>query len=246
MAASHVSAAAAPVASASASRWTRRWSWSKAIIRSQNTSAASGSGERCTSFAAALGLELVAEVAGVAAGEVERQLGGIGAQAREFALAEREERSPAAPRARRPLDRERAGGDVVAHDVAERAVGRAHEREAREAGLHPCAVEPHGVLAVAVERDERGLGVAPRLERAMDDPDPGGRSGARRAERRRSRVRSRKLRTSARPCSVEIDSGWNCTPHSGRVRCSSPITTWSGVHAVTRSDGGTAPTTSEW
>ena len=74
-------------ASASATRWTRRLSWSNAISRSQNSSAASGSGERCTSSPPQLGLELVAEVAGEAAGEVERQLGGVGAQAGQLALA---------------------------------------------------------------------------------------------------------------------------------------------------------------
>ena len=63
---------------------------------------------------------------------------------------------------------------------------------------------------------------------------------------RRARVRSRKFSSSARPWRVLTDSGWNCTPNSGRVRCSRPMITPSGVHAVTRSSAGTAPTASEW
>ena len=127
-------------------------------------------------LAAALGLELVAEVAGVAAGEVERQLRGVGAQARELALAVVEDAlAPLLPPVG-PVDREQPRGDVVAHDVAERAVGGAHEREAREPGPQPRAVQPDGVVAVAVERGERDFGIAPRVERAVVDADAGGRS----------------------------------------------------------------------
>ena len=107
------------------------------------------------------------------------------------------------------------------------------------------------MLAVAEERDERGLGIAPGRERAVVHARAGGRVGGRRRRLRAerppcARVRSRKLRASVRPCSVEIDSGWNWTPHCGRVRCSSPMTTPSGVHAVTRSSAGQSATTSEW
>ena len=136
-------------------------------------------------LAAAVGLELVAEVAGEAAGEVERQPGRIGVQARELALAVGEDALAQLLPPARALDRERARGDLVAHDLAERAVGSAHEREAREAGLRARAVEPDRVLAVAVERDERGLGVAPRLQRTVQDADAGGASAgvARRGRR---------------------------------------------------------------
>ena len=36
-------------------------------------------------------------------------------------------------------------------------------------------------------------------------------------------VRFRKFSSSAWPCSDRIDSGWNCTPHSGRVSCSTAM-----------------------
>lgn len=38
----------------------------------------------------------------------------------------------------------------------------------------------------------------------------------------RAGVASRKFASSSRPYSVQIDSGWNCTPHSGRVRWATP------------------------
>ncbi len=193
--------------------------------------------------AAAVGLELVAEVAGEAAGEVERQIPRVGAQALELALAEVEDALPPLLPPARALDREHARGDVVEREEAERAIGSADVGEACEAGLHARAVEPHGVRPLPVERGERDLGVAPGLERAVADADSRGRPAARGAalapgNAGAPRVRSRKLRTSVRPCSVEIDSGWNCTPHRGRVRCSSAITTSSGVHAVTRRAAG--------
>ena len=111
--------------------------------------------------ASTLGLELVAEVAREAAGEVERQLRSGGTQTLELARAVVEDALPQLRDTSGALDRERPRRDVVAHDLSERAVGRAHEGEAREPGLRARAVEPDGVLVVAVERDERRLRVAP-------------------------------------------------------------------------------------
>ena len=135
--------------------------------------------------ATALGLELVAEIAGEPAGEVERQLGGVGPQAGQLALAVVEHALAQLLALARTIDAEHPGRDVVAHDPAERAVGGAHEREAREPRLRARAVEPDGVVAVAVERDEDGFGVAPGRERAVVHARAGRRPGGgpRRARR---------------------------------------------------------------
>ena len=87
---------------------------------------------------------------------------------------------------------------------------------------------------VAVEVDEGLLGVVEAVERARPGGAGRGRCGGRPARSGvpvgASRpcalpacctVRSRKLASSRRPHSVQIDSGWNCTPQSGRVRCAS-------------------------
>src|SRR3954468_8062381 len=121
-------------------------------------------------YAPGLGLELVAEVTGEAAGEVERQLGRGGAQPLELAFAVVEDALLELLRSHR----ERLRRDVVAHDLPERAVGCAHEGEAREPGFGAGAVEPDGVSVVAVERDERGLRVAPRDGPMVDRHSLGG------------------------------------------------------------------------
>ena len=57
----------------------------------------------------------------------------------------------------------------------------------------------------------------------------------------RAHAVSRKFLSSRSPCSVRMDSGWNCTPCRGRSRCTTPITTSpSGPshQAVRRSTGG--------
>ncbi len=61
-------------------------------------------------------------------------------------------------------------------------------------------------------------------------------------------VRSRKLRSMACPCSVRIDSGWNCTPSMASSRCRTPMISPSSVQAVvTRSAGHDARSmASEW
>src|SRR5207342_1523192 len=64
---------------------------------------------------------------------------------------------------------------------------------------------------------------------------------------------SRKFFSNACPCSVRIDSGWNCTPCTGCSRWRKPMissmepSSWS-VHAVTSRQSGSVSweTTSEW
>ena len=116
--------------------------------------------------AAALGLELVAEVAREPADEVERQLGRVGAQALELAAAVVEDALGAHLAAGRALDGDGPRGDVVADDLAERPVGRADEREARDAGPAAGAVEPDGVVVVGEQGAEDGLGLAPGVDDA--------------------------------------------------------------------------------
>ncbi len=69
----------------------------------------------------------------------------------------------------------------------------------------------------------------------------------------RGGYRSKKLRSMSWPCAVRIDSGWNCTPCTGRLRCASPMisSTWPSavaVHAVTSRQAGklVCSATSEW
>src|SRR5699024_1947627 len=50
----------------------------------------------------------------------------------------------------------------------------------------------------------------------------------------RGRMWSKKAVRSAFPCSPATDSGWNCRPQRGRLRCSRPMTTLSSAQAVAR------------
>ena len=56
----------------------------------------------------------------------------------------------------------------------------------------------------------------------------------------------RKFSISVRPCGVSTDSGWNWTPCTASSRCRTPITSPSGVRAVTTSRSGTSIAASEW
>jgi hypothetical protein len=58
----------------------------------------------------------------------------------------------------------------------------------------------------------------------------------------------RKFRTIVGPSGVRIDSGWNCTPTLGRLRCRAAMTRSSSLHAVSSSSSGNPfrVTTSEW
>ena len=145
-------------------------------------------------------------------------------------------------------------GGVVGHDPAERAAARADVGEARQPVRDEAAVEPVREAPLAVEPHERGL----RIDEPVDPPPvdlevagrparraPAGPAGARSAARD-ERLRSRKFSSSRRPCSVQIDSGWNWTPQCGRSRWERPITVPSAVHAERRTTAGTASTRSEW
>ena len=105
-------------------------------------------------------------------------------------------------------------GDLPAGGVVgEREVGLlepADDRLAARPLPRPAAVEPEaapvGGRHLLEERD--------RVDLAHDAP--------------------RKLATSCAPCSDRIDSGWNCTPSRGSVRCRTPITTAPAVAEISR------------
>ncbi len=120
---------------------------------------------------AALGLELVAEVAREPADEVERQLGRVGAQAVQLAAAVVEDALGVLLAAGRALDGDGPRGDVVPDDLAERPVGRADEREPRDARPAAGAVEPDGVVVGGEQGAEDGLGLAPGLDDAARERD---------------------------------------------------------------------------
>ena len=56
----------------------------------------------------------------------------------------------------------------------------------------------------------------------------------------------RKFRPSSGPSGVRTLSGWNCTPSIGSSRWRTPITSPSGVRAVTSSSSGISTAASEW
>jgi len=96
-----------------------------------------------------------------------------------------------------------------------------------------------GVGAVAALRAQRGHAAARPI------------TGARPAERATasgSPHSASQLASIRWPPSVSTDSGWNCTPSTGRSRWRRPITMPESVHAVTASSGGTVSrsTASEW
>src|SRR5690606_26492230 len=81
----------------------------------------------------------------------------------------------------------------------------------------------------------------------------GGHGHGQEALERRGDHESRKFSSSAWPCSVRMDSGWNCTPWTGCSRWRRPMTSSkppaaSSVQAVTSRHSGTLSraTTSEW
>src|SRR5262249_24734147 len=57
----------------------------------------------------------------------------------------------------------------------------------------------------------------------------------------RARRRARKLPRSALPCSVRIDSGWDCTPSTKPLRWPTPLIAPSAVQALRGSLGGGVP-----
>jgi hypothetical protein len=128
---------------------------------------------------AAVGLQLVAEVADEAAVEVERQLGALRVQARELTAEVRQQRLVADAVGSRLRHRQLRSADAVAQLAAQLAVRRAHEREAREGRIDAAGVQPERGLAVAEDGGERALGVARAREHAVRRPH-----GAARARRR--------------------------------------------------------------
>ena len=132
--------------------------------------------------ALAVGLQLVAEVAGEAAVEVEGKVVGEVAQAPHLAREVVEDRLVQDPRLAAGADGQLAAVDVVGDRRPERPGGVAHEGEAGAAVEH-VAVEPEGVGAGAVEVGEGALGVAGGVE-ALDpqlEPRAAGDRAARRA-----------------------------------------------------------------
>ena len=111
---------------------------------------------------------------------------------------------------------------------------------------------------VLVEETEQGTVPRPRPGAAAVEPEQPVVPGGARQESLDSRVvtgvveahdSSRKFATRAAPCSLSTDSGWNCTPHNGFVRCATPITTGpSGPshQAFSTSTAGTSSAASEW
>ena len=112
-------------------------------------------------------------------------------------------------------------------------------------------------LALHAQGDEQRADLRRRGLAVHDAPDRRGHLvGASRSCRAQARamaaarsisVSSRKLRNRRLPSTVRIDSGWNCTPHTGSVVCASAMISPSAVRAVTVSDGGSdaGSTTSE-
>src|SRR6476620_9332618 len=101
-----------------------------------------------------------------------------------------------------------AAVDVAQHLAARGGVGEGHVRRLQPPEQRapsrpvpaPAAVEPHAARMLAGDLGEEPL-------------DAG------------THEASRKFATSAAPCSDSTDSGWNCTPASGSVRCRTPMTT---------------------
>ena len=119
-------------------------------------------------LAAALRLQLIAEVADIAAVEVERQRGGRRAPRAELVVEVGQQRPVGLLDPTGGAYRHAAARDVVRQQLRERAAVVAHEREApaciRRRGA---AVEPERDLAIRVQRRERVLGVERQREPAV-------------------------------------------------------------------------------
>ena len=224
----------------------------------------------CARVAAAVGLQLVAEVADEAAGEVERQVVRRASRSRRMLAAEVVEdrsRSSELGLAVGALDPQLAAGDVVV-TIARRADRRSAPMNEKRARRRPALLSSQNACSsLAVERRRRPRSgsyerVEPLdLERELGadcdrtaaarpaPPAPCRRRGGGAASARgRAGASGRgSCASSWRPCSVQIDSGWNWTPHSGRVRCATAISTPSLVQAIGSSSSGSGCSThSEW
>src|SRR5881394_153361 len=116
---------------------------------------------------AALGLELVAKPTGEATVELERQLDGRRPQALRLPIEVLEDRFAAQLDLVTALDLDLFGGDVVGDLRAQWSTVISHEREPRTS-VDPVAIEPEGVLALAIELYKRLLRVD-RLVHSLHD-----------------------------------------------------------------------------
>ncbi len=161
--------------------------------------------------AAAVGLELVAKVAGKAAIEVEGQLAGELAQAAQLAVEVVEDRLVVDLDPTPPLDPHLARIDLGGDDRAQRPLAVADEGEA-SALTGGAAVQPEGACARAIEGREGALGVGQRLQPAHQQLQASGALRSlclacrrhrvkisRRARQPPPRSKQRRLRDDARP-----------------------------------------------
>src|SRR5262249_39176908 len=136
-----------------------------------------------------------------------------------------------------PADVEGRGPRAAEVHVFHDHVGRGEEARSR------FGAQDRGVIA---DPELNALGPAP-LDHPADQPDDlelGGGGGttwrfARAHHATKAvRVSSRKFRRSALPWPVRIDSGWNCTPSTGKRRWRSPMISPSSARAEISSSEG--------
>src|ERR1044072_3043097 len=111
----------------------------------------------------ALGLQLIAKITRKAASELERQIHRRQLRPLQLPAEVVEDRFPAQLHPAAPLDAHLSLVDVVGDLRAKWPAVIAHEGEAGTLASSR-AIEPEGVLALAVQADERLLGIAPRVK----------------------------------------------------------------------------------
>ena len=233
--------------------------WSKATSRSANTSTASGIVGPMRVRRAALGLQLVAEVADEAASRSRtagrRGCGALRGWRARVELVEDRAVSRAPPlgaaaiaTSRSPMStsevttgraarRWRPGTRSASRSARRRCRARRRARRRRRAVRRaPRSSAPSRRTTWARSRAALGRR-RPRADAGRPRVGPGRNvpGWPARCPRATCAVRSaasRKFASSRAPCSVAIDSGWNCTPQIGRGAVPSPITTPSSAHAV--------------
>ncbi len=150
-------------------------------------------------------------------------------------------------RGRRDVDR-RVTVTAGADDIEERAAGHVHDAHAPFAHRPSCADDLRRRLAFGSQRrEERGRAHGQRSSSVHDSadhpcgivgrPDPCRPEPSATAPDIRSsdsRFAKERLCASSPPAGVRIDSGWNCTPQIGSVRCATP---WITPSSLARRDG---------
>ncbi len=138
-----------------------------------------GQGGLMRGIAAALGLQLITEVTGETAIELEGQAAGRHAQALRLCGEVVEDRLPAQLTLTPTLDPHLALADVVGDGPSQRTAVVAHEGKA-SARVHPATVKPERALTFPIQADESQLGVNRVLEpfhlqlrRGSDGDTPG-------------------------------------------------------------------------